>query len=474
MKPDIRALRKLKRKYSKNPDDRGVALVKKLLLSYSPGWLIVWVLRKYFVKSDYKAARESTKFFELSNMTYGAGKRLKTQRLLMIALRLLGDRLPKSYISLLRSAIAGTLKDPPTRNSLSNSILSATKEIQVNVFDASHWYQLSRGLFSLGYFRAAWVARENSLDLSISESLIPGANSTALQRGIEVNIERGLPESDDFLTHSYLDVKDSFNSEHASYFSIVNHTSAKFQSATAVSENDGEHVFHEMIKGRSVAIVGPSPIQGEYGTEIDAHEIVIRIKFAGRENLPEKKFLGERCDVNFYGNSELASILKLGSDQFVHETLRGPKIVLSYRYSSDLECDIKVVNLQGDNILFRNNPLAGVRVLFAVVKLQPRKVKLFGFDFYASKSDYHKKLNSFLQTSSYVLGHNKLEADNLKEISKAYRSVALLRHDPVSNFCFAQNLYKAGLFTAEPYCTSILELTPYQYVERLEEMLGDW
>ena len=47
-------------------------------------------------------------------------------------------------------------------------------------------------------------------------------------------------------------------------------------------------------------------------------------------------------------------------------------------------------------------------------------------------------------------------------------------HDPVSNFCFAQNLYKAGLFQIEPYGASILALTPYQYVERLEEMLGDW
>ena len=47
-------------------------------------------------------------------------------------------------------------------------------------------------------------------------------------------------------------------------------------------------------------------------------------------------------------------------------------------------------------------------------------------------------------------------------------------HDPVSNFCFAQNLYQAGLFEIEPYGASILALTPYQYVERLEEMLGDW
>ena len=190
MKPDTRELRKLKRKYSKNPDDRGVGLVKRLLLSYSPGWLVVWVLRKYFVKSDYKAARESIKFFQLSNRAYGAGTRLRAERLLLIALRLLGDRLPQSYISLLRSAVPRTLKDPTTRNSLSNSILSATKEVPVEIFDASSWYQLSRGLFSLGYFRSAWVARENSLDLSISESLASDASATTLQRGIEAHLER--------------------------------------------------------------------------------------------------------------------------------------------------------------------------------------------------------------------------------------------------------------------------------------------
>ena len=60
------------------------------------------------------------------------------------------------------------------------------------------------------------------------------------------------------------------------------------------------------------------------------------------------------------------------------------------------------------------------------------------------------------------------------KISKRKISASFSAHDPVSNFCFAQNLYKAGLFEIEPYGASILALTPCQYVERLEEMLGDW
>jgi hypothetical protein len=30
------------------------------------------------------------------------------------------------------------------------------------------------------------------------------------------------------------------------------------------------------------------------------------------------------------------------------------------------------------------------------------------------------------------------------------------------------------MFEIEPFGASILALAPYQYVERLEEMLGDW
>jgi hypothetical protein len=59
-------------------------------------------------------------------------------------------------------------------------------------------------------------------------------------------------------------------------------------------------------------------------------------------------------------------------------------------------------------------------------------------------------------------------------VSRHEITTSFSTHDPVSNFCFEQNLYEAGLFEIEPYGASILALTPYQYVERLEEMLGDW
>jgi hypothetical protein len=82
-------------------------------------------------------------------------------------------------------------------------------------------------------------------------------------------------------------------------------------------------------------------------------------------------------------------------------------------------------------------------------------------------------MKSFYEEAAWKMGDGYLFGTKA-DYPKVHITSSFGGHDPVSNFCFAQNLYKAGLFDIEPYGKSILELTPYQYVERLEEMLGDW
>ncbi len=468
MKPDTRALRKLKRKYSKNPDDRGVALVKKLLLSYSPGWLVVWGLRKFFVKTDYKASRESIKFFQLSNRAYGAGKRLRAQRLLMIALRLLGDRLPKSYISFLRSAIAGTLKDPTTRNSLSNSILSATKEVQVNVFDASHWYQLSRGLFSLGYFRAAWVARENSLNLSISESLKDDCSSTVLERGLQALFERG----------EYNKVRDILEQKQDRDFNLILMLDLIYDSLRREDIDkkskyaQGEKLLNELIADKIVALVGPGVQDGLYGSEIDSVDTVFRVRFGGSEYL-DKETVGSRCEIAQY--NDISVIRELSARSGASEFFDSVKLIV-------VLADIPTTKLRNTQLVsvllelpvYRSTATSGLVNLVAVIKNSPAQLKVYGFDFYSRAEQYGSYVLDFYRVSGWKFGANYSAQFRNGRLSNSIIAESFSAHDPVSNFCFAQNLYKAGLFEIEPYGKSILDLTPYQYVERLDEMLGDW
>ena len=475
MKPDTRALKKLKRKYSKNPDDRGVALVKRLLLSYSPGWFVVWVLRKYFVKTDYKAARESIKFFQLSNRSYGADKIHQAQRLLMIALRLLGARLPQSYVSLLRSALAGTLKDPTTRNSLSNSILSATKEVPVEIFDASNWYQLSRGLFSLGYFRAAWVARENSLDLSISESLASDASATTLQRGIEAHLERcNFYEADAAIRHSTSRISTDRISEFGEYLSMMQCSIQRTFQYSKTMNNEALRVFDNLVCGKTVAIVGLGLPTGEFGVEIDSADVVMRPKFVGTENLPDPKFHGTRCDVAQYNS--ISPIAIVSSESQTKKFLDFIKLIITTTesvISPPTIRDVPVLNPKFELPTYRSTAVSGMRLLRIAILGKPISLKIYGYDFYTKIEMYDENIMKFYQRDGWMLGDWFLVGQ--KDYMRKFWTVnQFSAHDPVSNFCFAQNLYKAGLFEIEPYGMSILELTPYQYVERLEERMGDW
>jgi len=472
VKPDTKALRRLKRKYSKNPEDRGVDLVKKLLLSYSPGWVVVWVLRKYFVKSDYKASRESIKFFQLSNRAYGAGKARKAQRLLTIALRLLGDGLPSSYISKLHLAIATTLRDETKRSSTSDTILSATREIAAGIFDASHWYQLSRGLFSLGYFRAAWVARENSLDLSISESLASGSSATALLRGIEANLERrNFSDAEMDISRSTSKISAELLSNFQGFLAMVKGKSF----IESHSENDikyfSESIFREQIEGKDVVLVGTGDSHGEFGREIDAAETVVRIKYVGVENLPEPKFLGKNCSIAVHGS------LKSLNEFFTYGgkvNFAGINLFLTQeKMSTDFFEKWNIAPQSKFNHAYRSTLISGVLTLYTLLEKLPRSLKLYGFDFRCSRIQYNAESANFYKHRGVILG-DPYPGFDTQLVPEVVIAEDFAQHDFVSNFCFAQNLYNAGLFEIEPYGKSILELTPYQYVERLEEMLGDW
>jgi len=451
----------------------GVVKIKEIVLLYLPSRILMVLLRRFVIQSDYKAKRESAKFFELSNIAYGAKQINKSSRLLLTALRLLGPSLPIDFVVLLMSSVRATAKDPTRRIVCSDLVLNATTAISGDGLDSTGWYQLSRGLFSLGYFRAAWVARENSLDLSISEGANQLVFDTSILREIEALLERrSFRVAQELLDRFSSEIDLETRIEFSGYLGMMQNNYVRTDMMN--DSSDLEKNFRKLISNRIVSIVGPGAPTMRLGTQVDSSDCVVRIKYPGLTHLPDESFYGSRCDVNYYGNSEILSLSRSSGKQIGENILLTPKINLSYSYHEANSSELRVVNLRYSGPLYRANATAGIRVLFGVLAELPQKVCIYGFDFYAAATTYSDEHISFHQKSARLLGHNKSESLNMKDERAFYRCVSFLRHDPVSNFCFAQNLYKAGLFDIEPYGKSILELTPYQYVERLEEMLGDW
>ena len=453
----------------------GLARLKTFVLENSPAWLVVALLRRFVTKSDYQSKRESITFFQRANVAYGAHKQRRSVRLLRVAFGLLGDELPMYYVRLIIGATNQTQRDASRRSALSVEILAATKALAIDITDATGWYQLSRGLFSVGYFRAAWVARENSIELSIHEGEAAGAGANAVGRAIQAHLERrNFAEVEALLARSTGRINESGLRDIRDYLDMMQNKYVMPPLDPNSPNFEAEKLFSELITGKSVALVGPGSPSGHHGNEIDSADTVVRIKYVGREHLPPQEFHGHRCDINYFGNTEIESLQSnLSAEE--HMKMYGDlKLTLS---SGSLDLSIgnsAILNLSSLPLTYRTPAYAGVKVIYAICRLKILSMHIFGLNFYANKVIYSVENQKFLENSAIKLGHNSFDQRGIAEQKPFYRARDLFVHDPVSNFCFAQNLYQAGLFEIEPYGASILALTPYQYVERLEEMLGDW
>ena len=453
----------------------GLARVKTFVLENSPAWLVVSLMRRFVTKSDYQSKRESITIFQRANVAYGAKRQNRSARLLRVAFGLLGDEFPTSYARLIIGATNQTQLDASRRGALSSEILDATKSLAVNITDATGWYQLSRGLFSVGYFRAAWVARENSIELSIREGEVGGAAANAVGRAIQAHLERrNFTEVEQLLQKSANDIKPNSLRDIRDYLDMMENKYVMPPLDPASPDFDAEKLFSELITGKSVALVGPGSPSGHYGDEIDSADTVVRIKYVGREHLPPQEFHGHRTTIIYLNQTELDGMLDRDSKFALRNKDNEIQVILSYRFANLKKSVVPVFSTLKSPYINRTTAHSGLIALFNLLCNFPKQIMVYGFDFYANVGDYNIWHTNFLSSSGDLLALTPGIVFNYLIESKSFRVSGFADHDPVSNFCFAQNLYKAGLFEIEPLGASILALTPYQYVERLEDMLGDW
>ena len=453
----------------------GLARLKTFVLENSPAWLVVALMRRFVTKSDYQSKRESITFFQRANVAYGAKRQSRSARLLRVAFGLLGAEFPTTYARLIIGVTNQTQLDASRRGALSSEILDATKSLAVNITDATGWYQLSRGLFSVGYFRAAWVARENSIELSIREGEVSGAGANAVGRAIQAHLERrNFAEVEQLLQKSADDIKPNSLRDIRDYLDMMQNKYVMPPLDPNSPNFEAEKLFSELITGKSVALVGPGSPSGHYGDEIDSADTVVRIKFIDNTLLPADNSHGERTDISYVGGGNAFSAVQAQYD-FDPESviIQNLKLLISSKSLIKFLGTTPVYVFEPCEVLYRTPSVSGMRTSMQVLRYRPTNLKNFGFDFYSTLKPYSDEYTGFYESSSWRLGHaNDFIMQGVYVLSM--RAKDFCEHDPVSNFCFAQNLHKAGMFEIEPYGASILALTPYQYVERLEEMLGDW
>ena len=214
---------------------------------------------------------------------------------------------------------------------------------------------------------------------------------------------------------------------------------------------EAEKLFSELISGKSVAVVGPGSPSDHYGDEIDSADTVVRVEYVGREHLPPQEFHGHRCDINYFGLGVISSLLSNLSAEEQMASYGDPKLTLSFGAHPMNNLRLTVFCMPLSGATYRTTSHAGIRTLFTNLRFGALQIKKFGIGYYVNKSEYPRENIEVLNSSAHKLGQDPSTQAIMREFLSFYRCIGFSRHDPVSNFCFAQNLYKAGLFDIEPY-----------------------
>ena len=435
---------------------------------------VILFLKKMTSADSYMSVIESKQFLIRANTAFSADRKRRTKKFLKVALELLGRDLPSGFKRSVLKKFFSVIRDPNLHKETSIALIEATEVMasETQLVSPDTWFFLSKFLNWFGFLKAGCIARENSALLWRAVKLDDLSSVRSVETSCAAHLESGdLLSAENLLlefkhkisAHRLPHFQFYIDSLHGSYVFSDSRTNGQFV--------ESEQKLIELVRGRQVVLVGTGSPMGNYGNEIDEADTVVRVKFSGTDHLPSGKFHGTRCDIALYPNLlPMKMILRDGVDL---EFLRDLKLVLTFtKFDSPTIQKVPVMFVDGLRSAYPYGDLtSGIMCLVNLLRYQPSSLKLFGFDFYAGQVLYDSNLINFYKDQGWTMGDPTWRTGDRS--STFFDQVqGHFWHDQISNFSLARNLYKAGKFTVEPFGASILELTPIEYADRIEQILG--
>jgi Tfp pilus assembly protein PilF len=222
--------------------------------------------------------------------------------------------------------------------------------------------------------------------------------------------------------------------------------------------------FLTLVKGKSIAIVGPANTQQLQGLEIDGFDLVVRNNLTSADMIVNYgKELGRRTDIVYY-NATFGPHLKKEVSDFLRDH---PKITPVFRgftswfaqkrmdeRNGGSSSSSRILSGQVAPFLGQKGSLHGIqKIIWDMLKFSPSKIKLFNVDFFVS-------------------GYNDLYISKDKEGLASYQTECNFgyEHDPLQSFVFTKEMFKRKLIECDPLAKEILTWSKEEYLSRLQEM----
>ena len=338
-------------------------------------------------------------------------------------------------------------------------ILESNEKFDFKATSLDAYLDFYKYFLYFGDLRVASFFREQALQASLREQrnipyLLPCALRAALEVG-EPEIVLDLLSKKDTSTVAISTAKAAKPMAHALLGDLT--IAGQYWSADF---SEADFKFLELVRGRSIAVVGPALPSDRVGSEIDSYDLIVRTNFRTDANLPVE-FFGSRTDISYYNHA--AWTTRRDSVLNAAESLRW--INLKGRNDDKLLNELlpsfaggSRVFFQADTLFFEGNPMAIPNILYDLLHFSPKCIKLFCSSFYISGNGYHPGYHGYVKSPYGV----------------DFFSDGLRAHDPFSGFMFAKRAFQTNLILADRLGEGVLNTSCSQYASRLNEVYGGW
>lgn len=324
-------------------------------------------------------------------------------------------------------------------------------------YSYTEWLLIHQVLIVNKFIRLAYLAREKSISEAINLSEA-GYRSThyALQRCFHAHLEKSnITEAGKVLNYiNKVYPQQSINTQLELIMCLFSGDKLEYP----LPNTDQLDIYHKIITGKKVAIVGPAPISEEVGKEIDSHDSVVRFNYRGPIDQEEGLYTGAKVDIAYQNGPNVRAYFKDEIPDYMDDVaVYNVEYITNSALANENECG-KARNGGTRIKLYSGVMMAVPAALFDIVRYKPEKISLYGTNFYLSSNPYSKSYTTHKGLNRYA----KQNIDRLLELVGA--------HDLIAQKRFVKNLSRNNAIKLDSKGDEVINMSDEEYMSELEKL----
>lgn len=215
-----------------------------------------------------------------------------------------------------------------------------------------------------------------------------------------------------------------------------------------------EDAMENMVRGKSVAVVGPVDTGDEFGELIDSYDVIVRPRFAPEFVADHQASQGSRTDIVYLNAHDLGPVLEQ-TGQAVQQGRLKMVVARPTSLQENRDWDIPWLRFHRHEFsLSYHGAMLGVqRYIYDLLQFQPAEIAVFNSDMYTGSQAFGA---GYRQQKDFVFGPGSAMND------------LLVNHDLCFDHKFLKWMHSTSVITLHGRTAQVGQMTSAQYLAALD------